>query len=258
MKKVLLTAGLVMLVASQAQAQNYNAYNAYNNNTSVPQNVSYNYSYGSAPKTQKTKQYFTIGLDYVASKTSMEKGTFTLKSPLAGGADYTGNNDQFEDKMDALSGSIGFRPFKYFGLEAYYEQSLSDNKVQHQEHYMAYPLFAQAEYSMKYKAYGLDALIYIPLATRLELIASAGVAHYEFEGTAKFQAYRGSTGGGGAMESFAPYSVSESKTIFRYGAGAQFILTKRLNFRIMYHYSQIGGEFVDGLHDLTVGVRYKF
>lgn len=256
MKKILLTAGLIVLTASQAQAQNYNAYNAYNN-SSVPQNISYNYSYGSAPKKQNANKYFTIGLDYVASKTSMNEGTFTLKSPLAGGENYIGQNEQFEDKMDALSGSIGFRPFKYFGLEAYYEQSLSDNKVIHQEHYSSYPLFAQAEYTMKYKAYGLDALIYIPVASRLELIASAGVANYEFEGTAAFRAYRGDSSTG-EMVGFAPYKVSESKTIFRYGAGAQFILTKRLNFRIMYHYSQIGGEFVDGLHDLTVGVRYKF
>ncbi len=256
MKKVLLIAGLLVFTATQANAQNYNAYNAYSNYSGYSsQNKVYNY--GSNSKNKNAKKYFTFGLDYVASKTSMGKESFTLKSPLSGGADYIGNNEQFEDKMDALSGSFGFRPFKYFGLEAYYEQSLSDNRVLHQEHYAAYPLFAQSEYSVKYKAYGIDALIYIPVATKLELIASAGVAHYEFEGTAYFQAYRNDSGSQ-EWGRTAPYKVSENKTIFRYGAGVQFILTKRLDFRIMYHYSQIGGDFVDGLHDLTMGVRYKF
>ncbi len=248
MKKLWLITASLIAFSSAAQAQVYGTNG----------NGNYNYYYGTPQKKKISPQYFTLGLDYVAGMTSMEDGTFTLSSPLPGGSDYTGNNDQFEDSIHSLSGSFGVRPFRYFGLEAYYQQSLSDNEVKHQEHYKDYPLFAQSEYSIKYKAYGLDAIVYLPVATRLELLVSGGIAHYEFDATAKFSAYRNNSGTPEGGYSSAPYKVNENKTIFRYGAGAQIVLTNRLNFRVMYHYSQIGGEFVEGMHDVTVGVRYKF
>ena len=115
-----------------------------------------------------------------------------MKSPLTGGNDYTGSTENFEDKIDVLSGNVGVRPFKYFGVEGFYQQSLSDNQIKYQEHYSGSDKFAQAEYNI------------------------------------------------------------------RYGAGAQFWMTRRLNFRLMYRHIPLDGDFMEDIDELSFGVRYNF
>ena len=253
MKKIFLTSvALASLVVYPASAQSYNP----NYPSNVPNNY---YSYGAQPQRRASSssafKRFSIGFDYVLGSTSMDNQSFTLDNPLVGGESYTGNTDKFEDSIDSLNFNLGFRPWKYLGLEAFYQQSLSDNQVKYQESYSGDSRFAQAEYEVKYKAYGLDAIGYIPLASRFELLASVGVAQYDFDAKVDFNAYKNTS-----MNKYRANSLKmdDSKLAFRYGGGAQIWLSQRLAFRAMYRYTSIGGDYFDDVSEISLGLRYNF
>lgn len=232
--------------ALSAQAQNYN----------YPSNNGNYYGY-QAPAKKNTSEFknFSIGMDYVMGMTTVVDSDFTIDNPLVGGSPYQGKMADFEDSISSLNGNIGWRPFKYFGFEAFYQQSLSDNVTQYQEHYASDPRFAQAEYSVKYKAYGIDALFYLPIASRLELIASAGYANYDFSSEVSFNSYNGTTSD---LVKSNNLKMDESTSAVRAGLGAQVKLTERLYVRGMYRYTSIGGEFFDDISEVNLGVRYNF
>ena len=265
MKKLLLLTGLMSSVAAvNASAQNY--YPGYtvpapDYSYQAPQPAAVNYSYNAyapAPAVRKSGddfKHFSIGLDYVIGKTSMVDRKFENDNPLYGGNVYQGKTDDFEDSLDSLNGNIGWRPYKYFGIEAFYQHSLSDNQVKYQEHYALDNRFAQAEYSVKYNAYGLDLIGYWPVMSRLELLASIGAANYDFKAEVKLNAYNNSTAN---LVSSNPLKMDDSKLAFRYGIGAQIWLSNRLTFRMMYRYVDIGGDYFDDISEIALGVRYNF
>lgn len=255
MKKVLLTTVVLFgLTATQAQAQSYDP----NYPSNVPNNY-YSYGYQAQPrKTAPAQQAFknySIGFDYVLGKTSMANKEFTLDNPLVGGESYTGSTDKFEDSLDSLNFNIGYRPFRYLGFEAFYQQSLSDNQIKYQESYSGDTRFAQAEYDVKYKAYGLDVVGYIPVASRLDLLAAVGIANYDFKAEVKFNAYKNTS-----MDKYRANSLKmdDSKVAFRFGGGAQVWLSQRLAFRAMYRYTSIGGTYFDDISEIALGLRYNF
>ena len=252
MKKIFLTSvAFAALAAAPAVAQSYDTYYPSN----VPNNY---YGYGSqsrkAPQSAAFKK-FSLGFDYVLGSTSMVDKSFTLDNPLVGGETYTGNADKLEDSLDSLNFNIGYRPFRYLGFEAFYQQSLSDNQIKYQEHYSMDNRFAQAEYEVKYKAYGLDVIGYVPVASWLELLGSIGVAQYDFEGKVNFNAYKNTTKNKYRANSL---KMDDDKLAFRYGGGAQIWLSQRLAFRAMYRFTSIGGDYFDDISEVSLGLRYNF
>lgn len=253
MKKTLLSSvALVLFAVSSAAAQSYNP--------NYPSNIGGNYyGYGMQPQKRSSSavefKKFSIGLDYVIGSNSMVKQDFSLESPLLGGETYYANTDKFEDTIDSLNFNLGFRPWKYLGFEAFYQQSLSDNQIKYQESYSADRRFAQAEYEVKYKAYGLDLIGYIPVASRLELLATAGMAQYDFDAKVDLNGYKSTS-----MNKYNANSlkISDSKFAFRYGGGAQIWLSQRLAFRAMYRYTSIGGDYFDDISEISLGLRYNF
>ena len=209
MNKLLLLSGLAagLVLSSAAQAQSYNP--------NYPSQVGASYYNSRRPAASSNGlKKFSIGMDYVIGSTSVTDKNFIMKSPLTGGNDYTGSTENFEDKIDVLSGNVGVRPFKYFGVEGFYQQSLSDNQIKYQESYSGDRRFAQAEYDVKYKAYGLDLIGYIPIATRLDLLAAVGVANYDFEAKVNFNAYKDTSVNKYRANSL---KMDDSKVAFRYG-----------------------------------------
>ena len=252
MKKIFFTAILLgSVAASPALAQSYNPY--YPNN--VPANY-YNYN-ATRPVKKNVADFkkFSMGFDYVMNSPSIIEQDFTLDNPLPGGDDYVGNADKFDDSVDSINVKVGWRPFRYLGFEAFYQHSLSDNQIKYQESYSLDPRFALAEYNLKYTAYGLDALIYIPVFSKLDILGTVGVANYDFTAEAELSSYNGSTAN---PISKSKTSFDESKVGYRYGVGAQVWLSQRLAFRAMYRYSSIGGDFIDDISEVALGLRYNF
>ncbi len=254
MKKIFLTTALLSSVTwNMATAQSYNP--------NYPSNMSYNYSnYGSQP-TPKAKsddlKHFSIGFDYIFGSAGIADKPISLDNPLLGGDPFETNTSRFDDRVDSLNGNIGFRPFRYLGFEAFYQKSLENTDVQYRESYAQDIRFAQTEYTLKYEAYGIDVLGYIPVTTWLELLGTFGVSKYEFDAELNFNAYRQATGNDNLYKS-TNYKINESKTALRYGVGAQVWLSKRLAFRAMYRYADIGGEFFEDIQEISLGVRYNF
>lgn len=251
MKKIFLTSvACVALAAASASAQSYDP----NYPSNVPGNY---YGYGMQPRKAASPAFkkFSIGFDYVLGSTSMADKDFTLDNPLVGGESYAGNTDKFEDSLDSLNFNLGYRPWKYLGFEFFYQQSLSDNQIKYQESYSGDRRFAQAEYDVKYKAYGLDLIGYIPVATRLDLLAAVGVANYDFEAKVNFNAYKDTSVNKYRANSL---KMDDSKVAFRYGGGAQIWLSQRLAFRLMYRFTDIGGDYFDDVSEFSLGLRYNF
>lgn len=267
MKKILLIAGLLSTVSlHNAYAADYYAkysggngedqYYDYNPEASAESYNNYNtYSPAAPAKKNNAFKNFSIGMDYVVGSNSMASIQTPMNSPLLGGDVYNASTDDFEDSLKSLNGNIGWRPYRYFGIEAFYQQSLSDNSVQYREHYVTHDVFAQADYTMDYKAYGLDALVYIPATPWLDILASLGYANYDFNGEINFSAYDGSSSNPGSSEKLL---YDESTGAIRYGAGAQIRLSEKLSFRGMYRYTSIGGKYFDNISEIALGVRYNF
>ena len=251
MKKLFLTTMLLaQATAFSAAAQSYNPY--------YPNNVPNNYaSYAAAKQGRKASAFkkFSVGFDYVIGSASLVEQEFTLANPLNGGFPYKGNTDKFEDSIDSLNVNIGWRPFRYLGFEAFFQHSLSDNQVKYQESYSLDPRFAMAEYDLKYMAYGLDAVVYIPVFSRLDILGTVGVANYDFNADAEFSSYNTTSNNKVRGNSV---SFDESKVAFRYGGGAQVWLSQRLAFRAMYRYTSIGGDLIDDISEISLGLRYNF
>ncbi len=175
-----------------------------------------------------------IGIDYVYSMADLD-------------VDVEGEDisDFYEDKLHAIALSIGFKFNQYFGLEAFYQQSEKADKK-----FLRGVIYTEN----KYKAYGLDAIGYLPIAPQLDLIGSLGVAYYKAE--VKFSAEGESLSG------------SKDKIGFRAGAGFQYNFSDYLAFRLMarYNYVNIKGDFkgadvsykLDNIVDVTAGIRVYF
>ena len=263
MKKIaLLSALMIPAAAASAAAQTYNPYGSASGYSSYPAYYNQGYRTG-APSAAAAKpsmaagehKQLSIGLDYVFGKTTMNDKSFEIENPLLGAETYHGKTTDFDDRIDSLSVNVGWRRFKYFGLEAFYQHSLSENEVKDRWHYAGDSRFAQAEYKMSYQAYGIDAVGYLPVNSRLDLLASIGLANYDIKAEVKLSAYNNSTS---EPVSSNPHNFDESETAIRYGAGAQLWLSNRLSFRAMYRYAAIGGEYFDDISEVSLGLRYNF
>ena len=168
-----------------------------------------------------------VGLDYVYSDT--ELGSIWVAGERV--------DPYLESKFDSFAISAGAKVHKNFGLEAFYQQSLDEEKTVG---------FGQKT-ETSYNAYGVDAIGYLPLECeqKIELLGSLGVGYYDFD--AKYKIL------GNEM-----LKLSDSGWGYRIGAGAQYNINEHLAARVMARYADIDVDGVDNIVDLTAGVRYTF
>ena len=245
MKKLILIVGTFLTALSHEAAADYNYYNheqfvaEYNQRQTRP------------------LKKFSIGADYVMGKLDFTDKSIDIANPLYLPDEeiYTARASNFDDSLDSMNVNLGFRPWKYIGIELFYQQALSSKGVVGQEHYAGRDRFGLTEYELDYKAYGIDAVFFLPLNERLELIATAGYAQYSFDANFDINAYQVSSA---AFVKGNSADFGEDIGAFRAGVGLQFQLTNRLAFRAMYRYVPLGGEYIDILNEFTIGVRDSF
>ena len=153
-------------------------------------------------------------------------------------AGYKGDFDTLaETKHHAGFIAAGVRPHQNWGAEAFYQLSAHADKS-------ALNHLVKTETS--FQAFGLDALGYLPVHDKVDLIGSAGVGYYRFKAD---------------YSRFVSGSDTENNFGWRLGIGAQYHVTDNLSLRGMVRYVDIndsGNDAVDDLTDISIGVYYHF
>lgn len=130
-------------------------------------------------------------------------------------------------------------------MEVFYQQSGEEDKT----HATADVLGADFNVSSKFKAYGIDAIGYLPLTGKLEGLGSIGFAKYDFE--ADF----GAVGYGDVLSS------DEDNLGVRFGLGLQYNINDNVAINGMARYIKLDDSDEDAVEDITefsIGARYSF
>lgn len=168
-----------------------------------------------------------VGLDYVYSDAGMKH-------------DY---DEYFETKYNSFKFDLGAKLNKNFGLEVFYQQSGEEDKN--------FDIGAPLEVSTKFKAYGVDAIGYLPLNDKLEGLGSIGFAKYNFEAEER------------VVDGMGVYSAEsdEDNLGIRFGLGLQYNITDNVAVNGMARYIKLNDSDDDVIEDMTelsVGARYTF
>lgn len=187
-----------------------------------------------------------IGIDVATSKMDFGDDQWVK--------DYDGGDNYFDDGNTSLSFVVGAKFNKHFGLEAFYQKSV-DGKNELGFDY-GEDLWAKDETSLSYTAMGVDAIGYLPINQDFELLASLGLAHYDFESKADYSSYS-------AYDDYGYVEGSDTKDFkslgVRVGIGAQYNLTNNLAIRGMARYIKMNDDdYVKSLTELSLGLRYMF
>lgn len=129
--------------------------------------------------------------------------------------------------------NLGTKYNDYFGTELFFNQSGSDAKKTN-----------GGKYKTSYRAYGLDATVYLPLGCyrTFDLIATAGIGEYVFEEKLN----------GGKHHDNSAWG-------YRIGAGVMYNLTENISLRVLVRYVGLDGiSNFDHLNEYTLGLRYHF
>lgn len=130
---------------------------------------------------------------------------------------------------------VGSQYNENFGVEAFYQRTTSDKKADK---------MGEA-YKVKYEAYGIDALGYLPMGCDQEfsLIGTAGLAYYDFKSKME----------GGKAEHDGMWG-------YRLGAGAEYNVTENVAVRALARYTKLD-QRMDNSNDMmeySLGARYNF
>ena len=154
------------------------------------------------------------------------------------GADYeysnvnysSGNGGIFARSLNGGDVHVGARVHKYLGFEAsYFDTAKSDkNNV----------LGLGINTTVKLQGEAFDVMGYIPVAPKLELIGTVGVAHTQAKGTAS---------------AVGAITVSASENKGRFGGGAQYWIDDNLNVRGLLRYQD--ADFKNTTNGVTMLIR---
>lgn len=200
---------------------------------------------------------YYLGLDYnVGSMSAGSKDVAFDDMIFASGPIRIKPGDVLDDQ-DSLSFVAGARISKYWGLEAFYQQSYDDNTVTTVDNRtlnnIDYHLLN--DYTTNFKAYGLDLIGYAPLSPYFDFVGSLGLAQYKFENEGLFTAYYVD---GTDKRDVVKRNFDEDKLGWRAGVGAQLNVADGVALRAMYRYIYVGGDLVDNLSEFSLGLRFLF
>ena len=133
-----------------------------------------------------------------------------------------------------LNLNIGTKYNNYFGTEAFFEHSSSDTKK----------LNSTDKLKTSYRAYGIDAMAYLPLGCyhTFDVVGSIGLAEYIF--TSKFNKQK---------------HHNDNAWGYRVGIGLIYNATENLSVKAMARYVGVNDiTYINHLNEYTLGLRYHF
>lgn len=207
-------------------------------------------NYAEVEKKNKIRPY--IGLDIAKSTI----GGMDLQYAY----ERSGYDDYFEDSFTSYSGVVGIKVNKNFGLEAFYQKSSEEDKDTSRRAYdydNDIAIGSDETSTISYTAYGVDAMGYLPINQEFELLASLGIAQYNFESNAI--AYAAATDGYNIVaQTFTNKKDFDSLGI-RLGIGAQYNFNEHFALRAMARYIKMNDdEYIRSLTEFSLGLRYMF
>lgn len=141
----------------------------------------------------------------------------------------------FEDNFNGAAVALGVNVNRYVSTEIFYQQVAKEDKK-----------FVNAKTEDKYKAYGIDVIGHLPVADQFDLLGSVGVAEYKVD-------YKAS-----AYSPAVSLKKDDNGLGARLGIGAEYNVTDNWAVRAMARYSWVDVDGVDGITELSVGVKYTF
>ena len=200
---------------------------------------------------------YYLGLDYNIGSMSAGSKDVAFDDLILAAGPINVKPDDVLDDQDSLSFVAGARISKYWGLEAFYQQSYDDNtKTSVDTVTLNNPDYhLMNDYTTSFKAYGLDLIGYAPVSPYFDFVGSLGLAQYKFENEALFTSYY--------VDHTNPADVvkrnfDEDKIGWRAGIGAQLNIADGVALRAMYRYIYVGGDLVDDLSEVSFGLRFLF
>lgn len=164
-------------------------------------------------------------------------------------------DDALEDTLNGGNVHAGVRFGKYMGLELGYFRTLEGKQDVNYNLAALTGTPGDVVSSTKVRTQGLtlDAMGYLPVTDRLDLIGTAGISWTK----ADLQV------GGIAYGTTGTIEDDDSKFGFRVGAGAQYSLTDQLNVRGLVRYQDMGFKIsgfdaAEGAWVYTLGLNYSF
>ena len=128
--------------------------------------------------------------------------------------------------------NLGTTYNQYFGTEIFYHQTGSKVKK----------ISDDEKFKTSYRAYGLDLIGYLPVATNFKLTANIGVATYVFKEKTTGKKHSDDEGYG-----------------YRFGAGFMYDLSKNISLRALARYINFDHiSDVDHEAEYVLGLRYYF
>ena len=167
--------------------------------------------------------------------------------------DYDGGDNYFDDGNTSLSLVVGAKFNKHFGLEAFYQKSGDGKNEAEYEDNEEWGVWGKDKTTISYTAMGIDAIGYLPINQDFEILASLGLAQYDFESKISYS----------EIGVYGYYEGSESKDFdslgIRLGIGAQYNFNEHFALRAMARYIKMyDDEYVKSLTEFSLGLRYMF
>lgn len=179
-------------------------------------------TYTTSEDTNQIRPY--IGVDVAMSSMDLEDN------------DYGDYSEYMEDSHNSLSLVVGAKFNRHVGVEAFIQQSSEEDKD-----------YGEGKTTNQYNAIGVDLIGYMPVSHELELLASLGMAQYNFN----------------VKEEYEDYEYWEKDSLntlgIRLGIGAQFYMTDNVALRGMARYVQFSDDdIIKNMVEFSLGLRYMF
>ena len=200
-------------------------------------------NYAEVEKKNKIRPY--IGLDVATSKMDFGDEQWVK--------DYDGGDNYFDDGNTSLSFVVGAKFNKYIGVEAFYQKSGDGKNEAGYEDNEEWGAWGEDKTTISYTAMGIDAIGYLPINQDFEILASLGLAQYDFESKISYS----------EIDAYGYYEGSESKDFdslgIRLGIGAQYNFNEHFALRAMARYIKMNDdEYIKSLTEFSLGLRYMF
>ena len=208
---------------------------------------------------QRKFNYFKyyLGLDYNIGSVSAGSKDMRFDHLIFAQSPIDIDPSDIIDDQDSLSFIAGARVSKYWGLEFFYQQSYDDNTTTMVDsgtlNNPDYHLLN--DFTTSFKAYGVDLIGYAPVSPYFDFVGSLGLAQYNFENEGLFTSYYVDSGD---KRDVVKQNYDEDKIGWRVGVGAQLNIAEGIALRAMYKYIYVGGDIVEDLNEISVGLRFLF